>query len=132
MDAVQTSANDRGEAIPNLARNRSRLGWESVRNQSGNRKTGRQEGRIGLAGKSPEAVLEDSDVEVYEESNRKASELEIGEHLSLMNGQEPLDRLHFDDEFILDDDVQAIAAMKPYALVSHRNRPLALKAEASQ
>jgi hypothetical protein len=36
-------------------------------NQSGNRKTGRQEGRIGLAGKSPEAVLEDGDVEVYEE-----------------------------------------------------------------
>src|SRR4051812_39318654 len=41
-------------------------------NQSGNRKTGRQEGRIGLAGKSPEAVLEDGDVEAYEESNGKA------------------------------------------------------------
>jgi hypothetical protein len=70
-------------------------------NQSGNRKTGRQEGRIGLAGKSPEAVLEDGDVEIYEESNRKASELEVGEHLSLMDGQEPSGRLHFDDEFVL-------------------------------
>jgi len=48
-----------------------------------------------------------------------------------MDGQEPLDGLYFDDEFILDEDVQAIAAMKPYALVSHGNRPLALETEAS-
>ena len=100
-------------------------------NQSGNRKTGRQEGRIGLAGKSPEAVLEDGDVEVYEESNGKASELEIGEHLSLMDGQKPPDRLYFDDEFVLDDDVQAITAVQPYALVSDWNRPLALETETS-
>src|SRR5215813_11823698 len=96
-----------------------------------NQGTGRQEGRIGLAGESPEAVLEDGDVEIYEESNRKASEFEVGEHLSLMDGQEPLDSLHFDDEFVLDDDIQAIAAIKPHALVSHGNRPLALELEAS-
>jgi len=52
------------------------------------------------------------------------TQTEISEHLGLVDWHEALDRLHLDDEFLLDKNVQTIAALQFYVLVNHRQRHL--------
>lgn len=79
-----------------------------------------------------ESLLEINDVEVHEERGLEAGELEIGEHLGLVNGQQNLHRLELDDDSTVDDKVELVAAVDENSLVWDGELLLALIRNAEQ
>ncbi len=68
--------------------------------------------RRGGAEKSAEdqatdTLAEDGDVEIDQETEGRRQQPEVGENLSLMDGEEFRDRLQFDDEALFDVEIQA-------------------------
>ena len=85
-----------------------------------------------VADESLESRLERGDVEVHQQRGVEVGELEVGDDLSLMDGEEKLDRLDLDDDPLVDDKVEAIAAVEQYALVFQGKRPLVLERDAAE
>jgi hypothetical protein len=69
-----------------------------------------------------DAVLEHRDVEVDEESDPPSAEPKVRQQLGLVYGLETLNGLEFDDNRIVDHDVEAIAHMEMDPLVFERQR----------
>ena len=77
-------------------------------------------------------MLKQNDVEIDKQSDAKAGQLEICEHLRVVNGSERLYGLHFDDHRAVDNQVEAIPGVQFFALVDHRERELPLHRDPSQ
>jgi hypothetical protein len=76
------------------------LGWVVRRGREGF--TGRREdGKVWGQRESSQVVLDDHRVEVDQQSDAQLSELQVGQELSLMDGQQPVDSLDFDHEGIV-------------------------------
>lgn len=54
----------------------------------------------------PQARFQSSCIEVHEEAGRAAGELQVGDDLGRVDSMQLLDRLHFDDEALFDQDVE--------------------------
>jgi hypothetical protein len=60
---------------------------------------------------SANSVLEQLDIEVHDQSDGVFRDLEISLHLSLVNRVEFCDCFELDDDFLLDNHVQAISTV---------------------
>jgi hypothetical protein len=111
---------------------RARAGSDLPRSEGRNRKTGRQEGGIGLPAQASQAVLQARHVEVHEEARGEACELELGQDLCFVYGGQPIDSLQFEQETISDDKVEPVPAVEPDPLVVHRQCALPVEPQPSQ
>ena len=59
-----------------------------------------------------QALLEQCDVEIHQEAEPTAGELQIGEQLRLMHWRERLDRFHLNDDASRDENVESIAGVE--------------------
>ena len=57
---------------------------------------------------SPNAASEDLAIEIQEQSNRESQDTHVGEQLGLVQSDEALDALDFDDDAVLDNKVWSI------------------------
>ena len=67
-----------------------------------------------------QAFLENAHVEVHQQGKTASRELQVGHHLSGVDGIEVIDRLQLDDDRFLDQEIQAITAIDAYSLVDDR------------
>jgi hypothetical protein len=77
------------------------------------------------------ALAERGDVEVDEQTDWISADLEIGQHLSLMNWLEVLDRLQLDDDCFLDEDVDSICPIDSCAFVVEADLDLSSEAKSA-
>lgn len=63
-----------------------------------------------LEQRASDALLEGLHVEVHQESNAAPRQLEVGQNLSLMEARQRLDRLHFDDDCVVDNKIEPVAS----------------------
>jgi hypothetical protein len=63
-------------------------------------------------GEAFDAVFQQRDIEVDEETGAEAGEFQIGQDLGGVDGEELVDGLEFDEDFVFDDQVSAEAAVK--------------------
>src|SRR5262245_24385506 len=88
--------------------------------------------RSDWSGQTPESSLEDSDVEVDQQSRREATNLQVRQHLRQMNGLKMVHGFDLDDDTAAYDQVHPIAAVRQDALVFDRQRYLPQKCEAAE
>src|SRR5690606_21310083 len=74
---------------------------------------------------APQSFHELLDVEVDEESLSQVQELEIGQHLCLMDRQQAIDGFQFDDQLAGDHEVDSILRIEHRVPVENRNGHLA-------
>jgi hypothetical protein len=74
--------------------------------------------------KPPDALLEQRDVEVHQETETTSGQLHIGQDLSFMDARQRIDGLDFDDYEILDDQVDAISRVELDAVIDDGQRHL--------
>ena len=79
-----------------------------------------------------QAIFQDGHVEVQQQSHLPVVELQVREHLGLMDRQERIDVLQFDNDDTLDDEVHPKATIQANALVHYGQFHLALELEAAQ
>jgi hypothetical protein len=72
---------------------------------------------VTLTYEAAQPVFEQQAVEIDQQAHFETTQTEIGQHLSLLDRQEPLDRLDLDEELLLDHDVHPIAAIQLDGLV---------------
>jgi hypothetical protein len=70
-------------------------------------------------------------VEVYKQSNRFATELEVRKYLRLVDRSEGIHRLKFDYDQIFDQQINSIASLEFNAVVNDWKRDLGVAFEAS-
>jgi hypothetical protein len=75
--------------------------------------------------KASKSLLEQQDIEIHQKSESATGEPQVGQQLRLMKGGEPVDRLHFDDERLFDEEVEAIIYVDAHAFVMDREGRLA-------
>jgi hypothetical protein len=75
------------------------------------------------------SVPEAHDVEVEEEPEVKARQLEVGQHLGIVDGRELSDRLDLDEDRALDQQVDPVPCIDQYVVVAHRELLLSLDSE---
>jgi len=66
-------------------------------------------------------------IEVDQEANRMATQFEVGEQLSEMQGKQFFNRLQFNDDAVFDKVVDPIASLEADAAVCDRQTDLVLK-----
>lgn len=71
-------------------------------------------------------------MEVDEEADGQAEELEVGDDLRLMDREQSFDSFDFDDHAVLHHDVEAVAAVEGEAFVVKGDGELTLEAEFTQ
>jgi hypothetical protein len=59
------------------------------------------------------------------------SELEVGQDLSLVHGQQALDRLDLHEQEVAEHDIEAVAAVESDALIHHGKGSLAFELKAA-
>ena len=79
-----------------------------------------------------EAVLQDGNVEVDQQTNGLTGEAEIGQQLGIVDGQEFLDGLQFDHDTALDQQIDLQIRRHAMPAVLHRYRDLSLEPHPSQ
>jgi hypothetical protein len=72
-----------------------------------------------------ETIFEELNVEIHKESDALARQLEVGQDLGLVEARERLDRVDFDDDCVVNDDIHPIRGVQPRRLVDDRERNLA-------
>jgi hypothetical protein len=72
------------------------------------------------------------DIKVNNDANALASQLEISKQLCVVDWQEVLDAFQFENDFILNDEVQSIPAIQLYAFVFDGQGHLALKSQPTE
>ena len=65
-----------------------------------------------LGRRAPQRGLEDDDVEVDQQADRRVGEAQVRHDLRLVDRQQPFDRLELDEDPAVDDDVESIAASR--------------------
>src|SRR5438874_12780466 len=80
---------------------------------------------------SLDAVTEQAHIEVDEQSELQLELLQVGNQLRTMDACEAVDCLHFDNNRIVDDQIDAVAAIQAVALVNERHRLLSLHRHAA-
>jgi hypothetical protein len=76
-------------------------------------------------------LLQDGDVEVDEQPQPKAGELQIGHHLCFVDWQQLFDRLQLHDDPAVYDNVEPVSAVEELSLVVDWERPLPLERDES-
>jgi hypothetical protein len=71
-------------------------------------------------------------VEVDEQPDVQARQLQVRQHLRLMDRQKVIDGLELQHELLFDNDVESVTAIEHDPLVDHRQRPLPRKAQACE
>jgi hypothetical protein len=71
-----------------------------------------------------------NNVEVDQQSNPMLAQLQIPEQLCLVKGKESGDRLQFDDDCILDEQVYSISRLDLHVSVDDREWPLLFDSQA--
>ena len=83
-------------------------------------------GDLFLSGKTilvyhvPDTLFQMRHVEVDDESNRPATELEVGKHLRRVQREKLFDRLQFDNDAILDEKIDPVPGIKDDGVINHR------------
>lgn len=80
-----------------------------------------------LHNKAFEAILEVFHVEIHQKPDRKARQLQVGEQLCIMDGQEFLDTLEFENQSIFHENIYPVSTVDEHALVFYGQWPLNLK-----
>jgi hypothetical protein len=75
--------------------------------------------------KAADAVLEAQDVEVEKQANVITAHPEVCQDLGFMHWQQVFDRLDFEDEFLLNDDIGPKSGLKRNTFVNDGHRNLA-------
>jgi hypothetical protein len=65
-----------------------------------------------------------NDIEVYKQSGRFATELEVGNDLGVVDRTDGVDRLDFNDNHVFDEEVESAAGVELNAAIFDRNRNL--------
>jgi len=78
-----------------------------------------------------DAITDQGDVEIDEQPQPLAGELEICEHLSLVDGEQPLYGLEFNDDAAVDQGIDAKSCIDLKSVVQHRKHELTLSREFS-
>jgi hypothetical protein len=86
-----------------------------------NREAQRHRGAEGGVAEAANSLPEDGDVEVHEEANGVAGELQVGDDLSFMNWKELLDRFDLQDQKALHEHIDPISTVEREPLVAERN-----------
>lgn len=73
---------------------------------------------------TPKSAREYEDVEVHQETDGQPSKPQVGHDLRLMDRKQPLNGFEFDEYAILDDNVEAVAAVDEHLLVLDWERAL--------
>lgn len=89
-------------------------------------------GRKGSDGEAAEALLEEGDVEVDEESDGQAQEFEVGDELGFVDGEEAVHGFELEDDMAVDDEVETVAAVEGEAFVGEGERNLTLDVKFAQ
>jgi hypothetical protein len=92
---------------------------------------GHEEFLLDLEDDSFQAILDEGDVEVDEDSQALVGQFEIGFDLGQVNGVHGFDCFAFDDEFFLNQEVQAEARLDGFSQIADRNEELPLHFEAA-
>ena len=70
-------------------------------------------------------------MKVDEQPGPHSEQPEISDDLSLVNGQDPLDRLDFHDEAVIDEEIHSIPALERHPLEAHGHWDLPFEAQSS-
>jgi len=62
-----------------------------------------------------------NDIEVYKQSERFATELEVGNDLGVVDRTDGVDRLDFNDNHVFDEEVESAAGVELNAAIFDRN-----------
>lgn len=77
-------------------------------------------------------ILQDRSVEIEQESNLPPTEPQVRQDLRLVHGKHLFNRLEFDDDSAIDENVKAISAIETQPFVLNRQSTLPLKRNLSQ
>ena len=80
-------------------------------------------------GDAADAVFEGRDVEIDEQAEGAAFEFKVGQELGVVDGEEFGHGLELDDELVLDDEIESIAAIECYAFVYEGRVALTFESE---
>src|SRR4051812_41026881 len=106
-----------------------------MKNAEGERVSGgRMKGRSGrlreVMHEATDALGELADVEVHQESDATAGELQVREELGLVDRADLVDGLQLDDHLALDPEVDPVSAVDPHSSVDDRQLQLLLDGQA--
>jgi hypothetical protein len=74
------------------------------------------------APETPDAVLEQDDIEVQQKSDAVGGKLEVGEQLGLMQTVQCFDRFDFDDDCFFDNHVEPVSSIDLDPIVNNREK----------
>ena len=120
----------RAEALPLLHTSIGR--FAEVAAWGLNREIGRSGGVRAVGRQAPQAVAEQEDVEVHQETDRQTCEPQVGHDLRLVNVEETLDRFQLDEDVALDDEIEPVSAVDADPLVFDEERKLSFEMKAAQ
>jgi hypothetical protein len=69
------------------------------------------------ANPSSDPLTQVRNVEVNEQSNTLATQFEVGEQLCFVDRKDGLNRFHFDNHFVFDEQIDAVAELDDEAIV---------------
>jgi len=73
--------------------------------------------RRGSENETLDAAFQQSDIEVDQQPGLQAGQLHVGQQLRLVDTLDLIDALQLDDQHVLHEDVDTVAAVEPNALV---------------
>jgi hypothetical protein len=77
-------------------------------------------------------LSQNRNVEINDESNRFAQQLQVGKELGIMNGKNTFHTLQLQDHDIFDNQIKPITTIKRHTFVNDGYGDLSLKAQATQ
>ena len=78
-----------------------------------------------------DAVLENTNVEVDQETDLSVGSFQVRQKLSFMNGHQLLYRLNLDNQFVLNQQIEPIGAIETKSLIVNRKAHLPLEVDTS-
>lgn len=85
-----------------------------------------------LQDSSDDALRQERNIEVDEKADFLVGQLKVSEQLSVMYREKLFDRLQFQHNFILDDQVDLVATIQLEAFIEHGQVELPLKIQCSK
>ncbi len=76
---------------------------------------------------SANPLFEQPDVEINQETNLAARQVEVGQQLRFVDWRDLFDRFQLDNDLTIDEQVDSIATVDKDVFVNHRQSGLALK-----
>lgn len=84
-----------------------------------------------VIGETMESLSQDGDIEVEEEPYGTLSDAQVGKQLGIVQRKQFLDGLHFHDDFLLHQQIEAIGTVKFQPTIAQQQRFLLLYCETS-